>query len=67
MGSLEIGQIEVKEPAEERAAQKSYWADHSATASVEAMMLDSQASVIDKEERPEVLISNSVEYSSMHK
>ncbi|CAL8468305.1 g7845 [Coccomyxa elongata] len=55
MGSLTNAQIHVVEPAEERAAQKSYWADHSATASVEAMMLDSQAAVIDKEERPEVL------------
>ncbi len=54
MGSLANAQIHAVEPAEERAAQKSYWADHSATASVEAMMLDSQAAVIDKEERPEV-------------
>ena len=54
MGSLANAQINVIEPAEERAAQKSYWADHSVTASVEAMMLDSQAAVIDKEERPEV-------------
>lgn len=57
MGSLGNAQISVIEPAKERAAQKSYWADHSATASVEAMMLDSQAAVIDKEERPEVHIS----------
>lgn len=54
MGSLGNAQIDVVEPAQDRAAQKSYWADHSATASVEAMMLDSQAAVIDKEERPEV-------------
>lgn len=37
-----------------RAAQASYWKEHSATATVEAMMLDSQAKIIDKQERPEV-------------
>ncbi|KAK9800739.1 hypothetical protein WJX73_003088 [Symbiochloris irregularis] len=40
---------------EERERQKSYWTENSLEATVEAMMLDSQASVIDKEERPEVL------------
>ncbi len=40
--------------AEEREAQKQYWKEHSSEATVEAMMLDSKASVIDKEERPEV-------------
>lgn len=40
---------------EERDVQRSYWKEHSSEATVEAMMLDSQASVIDKEERPEVL------------
>lgn len=40
---------------DERNAQKSYWTEHSLEATVEAMMLDSQAKVIDKEERPEVL------------
>jgi hypothetical protein len=37
-----------------RAAQADYWKEHSATATVEAMMLDSQAKIIDKQERPEV-------------
>ena len=37
----------------EREVQKAYWAQHSEECTVEAMMLDSQASVIDKEERPE--------------
>lgn len=38
---------------DERAKQKDYWAAHSDT-TVEAMMLDSKASEIDKLERPEV-------------
>lgn len=40
---------------DEREVQKSYWIEHSADLSVEAMMLDSKASDLDKEERPEVL------------
>jgi len=40
--------------AEEREAQKAYWKEHSTEATVEAMMLDSQAADIDKLERPEV-------------
>lgn len=40
---------------DEREVQKSYWVQHSADLSVEAMMLDSKASDLDKEERPEVL------------
>lgn len=39
---------------DERNLQKSYWTEHSVEATVEAMMLDSQAKAIDKEERPEV-------------
>ncbi|TKY61072.1 Phosphoethanolamine N-methyltransferase [Spatholobus suberectus] len=39
----------------ERDIQKSYWVQHSADLSVEAMMLDSKAADLDKEERPEVL------------
>ncbi|GFZ12292.1 hypothetical protein Acr_23g0006770 [Actinidia rufa] len=39
----------------ERVLQKSYWIEHSADLSVEAMMLDSKAADLDKEERPEVL------------
>ncbi|KAL9441003.1 hypothetical protein AB3S75_019639 [Citrus x aurantiifolia] len=39
----------------ERAIQKNYWMEHSANLTVEAMMLDSKASDLDKEERPEVL------------
>ncbi|XP_022955089.1 phosphomethylethanolamine N-methyltransferase-like isoform X1 [Cucurbita moschata] len=40
---------------QEREVQKNYWTEHSADLTVEAMMLDSQASNLDKEERPEVL------------
>lgn len=39
---------------EERELQKSYWIEHSSDLTVEAMMLDSNASDLDKEERPEV-------------
>ncbi len=34
--------------------QRSYWKEHSAEATVETMMLDSQAKDIDRMERPEV-------------
>ena len=37
-----------------RATQKAYWTENSLEATVEAMMLDSQAASIDKLERPEV-------------
>ena len=40
---------------DERHIQKSYWLQHSADLSVEAMMLDSKAAHLDKEERPEVI------------
>ncbi|XP_024022153.1 phosphomethylethanolamine N-methyltransferase [Morus notabilis] len=40
---------------QEREKQKIYWMQHSADLTVEAMMLDSKASDLDKEERPEVL------------
>jgi len=40
---------------EEREVQKNFWIEHSADLTVEAMMLDSKASDLDKEERPEVL------------
>ncbi|KAF3437181.1 hypothetical protein FNV43_RR19934 [Rhamnella rubrinervis] len=40
---------------EEREIQKTYWIEHSVDLTVEAMMLDSKASDLDKEERPEVL------------
>lgn len=39
----------------EREVQKSYWIEHSKDLTVEAMMLDSKASDLDKEERPEIL------------
>jgi len=39
----------------EREVQKSYWIEHSKDLTVEAMMLDSRASDLDKEERPEVM------------
>jgi phosphoethanolamine N-methyltransferase len=35
--------------------QQAYWKEHSQGLTVEAMMLDSQASVLDKMERPEIL------------
>ncbi|XWS48249.1 hypothetical protein CRYUN_Cryun13aG0058200 [Craigia yunnanensis] len=40
---------------DERAVQKNYWMEHSVDLTVEAMMLDSKAADLDKEERPEVL------------
>ncbi|KAL3839016.1 hypothetical protein ACJIZ3_023607 [Penstemon smallii] len=40
---------------QEREMQKSYWIEHSVDLTVEAMMLDSKACDLDKEERPEVL------------
>lgn len=39
---------------QEREVQKSYWIEHTAELTVEAMMLDSKAADLDKEERPEV-------------
>ena len=54
MGSLKLVKPLAEDPVKERALQKSYWTDHSLEASVEAMMLDSQAKMIDREERPEV-------------
>ncbi|XP_047330878.1 phosphomethylethanolamine N-methyltransferase-like [Impatiens glandulifera] len=40
---------------QERHVQKSYWIEHSSELTLEAMMLDSKAADLDKEERPEVL------------
>ncbi|TVU35437.1 hypothetical protein EJB05_17326 [Eragrostis curvula] len=40
---------------DERKAQRSYWEEHSKELTVEAMMLDSRAADLDREERPEVL------------
>ncbi|RAL50101.1 hypothetical protein DM860_007775 [Cuscuta australis] len=40
---------------DEREIQKNYWLEHSSDLTVEAMMLDSKAADLDKEERPEVL------------
>ena len=54
MGSLKLVTPIVEDSGKERTLQKSYWADHALEASVEAMMLDSQAKMIDREERPEV-------------
>ncbi|CAA6671281.1 unnamed protein product [Spirodela intermedia] len=39
----------------EREVQKNYWSEHSKELTLEAMMLDSRATDLDKEERPEVL------------
>ncbi|KAL2926355.1 Phosphoethanolamine N-methyltransferase [Bienertia sinuspersici] len=47
---------------QERDVFKKYWNEHSQDLTVEAMMLDSQASDLDKEERPKVII-----YFSFHK
>ena len=44
---------------QEREVQKNYWMEHTADLTVEAMMLDSQASDLDKEERPEVMLLDS--------
>lgn len=41
---------------QERDVQKNYWIEHTSELTVEAMMLDSKAADLDKEERPEVLI-----------
>jgi phosphoethanolamine N-methyltransferase len=43
---------------DEREVQRSYWKEHCANLSVESMMLDSNASHLDKEERPEVCATN---------
>ncbi|KAE8792383.1 Phosphoethanolamine N-methyltransferase 1 [Hordeum vulgare] len=40
---------------EEREAQKRYWEGHSRDLTFEAMMLDSRAADLDKEERPKIL------------
>lgn len=40
---------------QEREIQKKYWMEHSVDLTLEAMMLDSKAADLDKEERPEVL------------
>ncbi|XP_051115909.1 phosphomethylethanolamine N-methyltransferase-like [Andrographis paniculata] len=42
-------------PEQEREVQKSYWTEHSVDLTLEAMMLDSKAADLDKEDRPEVL------------
>ena len=56
MGSLGLIRSHSMAVDDERAAQKSYWGEHSAVASVEAMLLDSQAAMIDQHERPEVTL-----------
>ena len=42
-------------PGGERQSQHRYWQEHSRDVTVETMMLDSQAAVIDRQERPEIL------------
>ncbi|CAM6108571.1 unnamed protein product [Calypogeia fissa] len=42
---------------DERQIQEKYWKEHTVELTVEAMMLDSQAHKLDKEERPEILSS----------
>ena len=46
--------VENQKDVGHRATQKAYWTENSLEATVEAMMLDSQAASIDKLERPEV-------------
>lgn len=43
-----------KKTAEERESMRDFWREHSQTASVQEMMLDSKAAEIDLQERPEV-------------
>ena len=45
----------LQRPLVQRELQRDYWKEHSVILSLEAMMLDSQASKLDQEERPEVL------------
>ncbi|XXG80018.1 hypothetical protein AAC387_Pa09g0974 [Persea americana] len=45
----------VAQGEDERTVQKSYWMEHSVDLTVQSMMLDSRASDLDKEERPEIL------------
>ncbi|KAL2925333.1 Phosphoethanolamine N-methyltransferase [Bienertia sinuspersici] len=42
---------------QERDVFKKYWIEHSLDLTVEAMILDSQASDLDKEERPEIKLT----------
>lgn len=51
---VDIVQNGVHASVQERTAQKAYWQMYAPEASVEAMMLDSNAAEIDREERPEV-------------
>lgn len=44
------------EVGEEREIQKSYWMEQTSELNLEAMMRDSAASDLDKEDRPEVYI-----------
>ncbi|KAF2557089.1 hypothetical protein F2Q68_00017438 [Brassica cretica] len=48
------GEISDNKRQAERDVQKNYWIEHSADLTVEAMMLDSRAADLDKEERPEL-------------
>lgn len=45
------------EVGKEREIQKSYWMEQTAELNLEAMMLDSEASDFDKQDRPEVYVS----------
>ncbi|GFQ07279.1 phosphoethanolamine n-methyltransferase [Phtheirospermum japonicum] len=47
---------------QEREVQKSYWIEHSVDLTLESMMLDSKASDLDKEERPEVCVISAPPY-----
>jgi phosphoethanolamine N-methyltransferase len=55
--SVEVVGVDKYLTFDERTAQKSYWKENAVDASVEAMMLDSNATIIDREERPEVCTS----------
>lgn len=56
MCSIRTSEFRIVIAGEEREVQKNYWVEHSADLTVEAMMLDSKASDLDKEERPEVYL-----------
>lgn len=49
---------------QEREVQKSYWIEHSVDLTLEAMMLDSKAADLDKEERPEVYFFDKKDWCS---
>mmetsp|Transcript_33320 Transcript_33320/g.60218 ORF Transcript_33320/g.60218 Transcript_33320/m.60218 type:complete len:262 (-) Transcript_33320:993-1778(-) len=53
--NLKAKDVSAVDSDDERDVQKAYWAEHSKSPTVEAMMLDSKASEIDRLERPEMM------------